>query len=247
MIVSNKVFRCGTFHRKTRTPSMAVTDDKPYRETLLIIDRKSNRPGGLSYPERIKTVDCRGCTCKFQFIVKWDMVVGFFVELKKKAGYAIHSSRPKLLDITYLPCSTRLLTSHQIEDALHVMNSTSNNGTARNYLRGRFGKFVNLLKVAYFGRKANGKLDSMKDDIDYMMENFVNSDEISFISLSDVSGKEFFDTNAQLKSHTPQDYTVTILSTYKVSPGNVRYTEINNNSNLECLSKQKMGNICWWN
>ena len=84
MIVLNKVFRCGTFHRKTRTPSMAVTDDKPYRETLLIIDRKSNRPGGLSYPERIRTVDCRGCTCKFQFIVKWDMVVGFFVELKKK-------------------------------------------------------------------------------------------------------------------------------------------------------------------
>ncbi len=96
---------------------------------------------------------------------------------------------------------------------------------------------MNLIKVAYLGRNANGKLDSTKDDIDYMMENFVNSNEISFISLSDVSGKEFFDTNAQLKSHTPQDDTVTI-STYKVSPGDVRYTKIKNNSNLECLSKQ---------
>jgi hypothetical protein len=75
------------------------------------------------------------------------------------------------------------------------------------------------------GRKANGKLDSTKDDIDYMMDNFVNSDEISFISLSDVSGKEFFDTNDQVKSHTATDDTVTI-STYKVSPGDVRYTEI---------------------
>jgi hypothetical protein len=129
------------------------------------------------------------------------------------------------------------LTFHQIEDALHVVNSTSNNRAARNYLHGQFGKFVNLIKVAYLGRKANGKLDSMKEDIDYMMENFVNSNEISFISLSNVSGKEFFDTNVQLKSHTPQDDTVTI-STYKVSPGDVRYTKIKNNSNLECLSEQ---------
>ncbi len=132
--------------------------------------------------------------------------------VKKKAGYAIHSSHPKLLDITYLPLSTHLLTSHQIEDAHHVVYSTSNNGAARNYLRGQFGKFVNLIKVAYLGRKANGKLDSTKDNIDYMTENFVNSDEISFISLSNVSGKEFFDTNAQLKSHTPQDDTVTICA-----------------------------------
>ena len=157
--------------------------------------------------------------------------------VEKKAGYAIHSSRPKLLDITYLPCSTRLLTSHQIEDALHVMNSTSNNGTARNYLRGRFGKFVNLIKVAYFGRKANGKLDSMKDDIDHMMENFVNSDEISFISLSDVSATDFFDTDAQVNSGKTPDDTVTI-STFKLSPGDVRYTEIKNNTNLDGLSKQ---------
>ncbi len=96
---------------------------------------------------------------------------------------------------------------------------------------------MNLIKVAYLGSKANGKLDSTKDDIDYMMENFINSNEIFFISLSDVSGKEFFDTNAQLKSHTPQDDTVTI-STYKVSPGDVCYTEIKNNSNLKCLSKK---------
>jgi hypothetical protein len=56
MIVSNKVFWCGTFHQKTRTSSMAVTANKPYRETLLLNDRKNNGPGGLSYPKRIKTV-----------------------------------------------------------------------------------------------------------------------------------------------------------------------------------------------
>ena len=36
MIVSNKVFRCGVLYRKTRTSSMSVTDDKPYRQTLLL-------------------------------------------------------------------------------------------------------------------------------------------------------------------------------------------------------------------
>ncbi len=111
MIVTNKVFQCGTFYQKTRTSSMAATDDKPYRETFLINDRTNNQQGGLSYPKRIKTVDCKGCTCKFQFIVNWDMVFGFFVELKKKAGHAIHSSHPKLHDFTYLPLSTCLLTS----------------------------------------------------------------------------------------------------------------------------------------
>ena len=238
MIVSNKVFRCGVLYRKTRTSSMAVTVDKPYRQTLLLNDRKNNRSGGLSHPKRIKTVDCRGCTCKFQFMVKWDTSFGFFVELKKKAGFAIHSSHPKLLDTTYIPLSTRLLTSHQIEDALHVVNSTSNNGAARNYLHGRFGKFVNLIKVAYLCRKANGKLNSTKDDIDFMMENFVNSDEISFISLSDVSAKDFFDTNADPKSLTEDDNDTVTISTYKVSPGDVRYTEIKNHSSLEGLSKQ---------
>ncbi len=132
--------------------------------------------------------NCRGCTCKFRLIVKWDMLLGFYVELKHKAGHAIHSSHPKLLDITYLPLSTRLLTPHQIEDALHVVNSTSNNGSARNYLHGRFGKFVNLINVAYLGRKAKWKIDSTKDEIDIMMGDFVNSDEISLIFLSDIRG-----------------------------------------------------------
>ena len=165
------------------------------------------------------------------------MLLGFYGELKHKAGHAIHSSHPKLLDITYLPLSTCLLTPHQIEDALHVVNSTSNNGAGRNYLHGRFGKFFYLIKVANLGRKANGKLDSTKDEIDIMMGDFVNSDEISFISLSDVSATDFFDTDAQVNSDKTPDDTVSI-SSFKLSPGDVRYTKIKNNTNLEGLSKQ---------
>jgi hypothetical protein len=56
MIVMNKVFWCGTFYQKTRTSSMVATDDKLYRETLLLNNRKNNRQGGLSYPKRIKSL-----------------------------------------------------------------------------------------------------------------------------------------------------------------------------------------------
>ena len=72
-----------------------------------------------------------------------------------------------------------------------------------------------------------------------MIENFSTSDDISFISLSDVSGKVFFDNNldAQVKSPTHQDDTMTI-STYKVSPGEVRYTDIKNNNKLVGLSNE---------
>ena len=70
-----------------------------------------------------------------------------------------------------------------------------------------------------------------------MMGDFVNSDEISFISLSDVSATDFFDTDALVNSDKTQDDTVTI-STFKISPGDVRYTEIKNNTNLDGLSKQ---------
>ncbi len=96
--VMNKVFMCGTFYQKTRTSAMNVTDDTPYRETLLCNDRMHNRKGGLSYPKRIKTVDCRGCTCKFRFIVKWDTLLGFYVEFKVTQGWSCNSFFPSKAD-----------------------------------------------------------------------------------------------------------------------------------------------------
>ena len=72
------------------------------------------------------------------------------------------------------------------------MNATYNNGTARNYLHGKFGKFINLMKAANLCRRANGDLNSPKDDINLMMDNLVNSNEISFVSLLDVPVKITF-------------------------------------------------------
>ena len=74
-----------------------------------------------------------------------------------------------------------------------MINATSNNGCARNYLHGKFGKFVNIIKIAYLCRRENGTINSTKDDIDVVMENLAESDEVSFVSLSYVPVKEFFE------------------------------------------------------
>jgi hypothetical protein len=125
-----------------------------------------------------------------------------------------------------------------MEEALHVVNATSNNGCARNYLHGKFGKFVNIIKIAYLCRRENGTINSAKDDIDVMMENFAESNEISFVSLSDVPVKEFFESKeiTTLKCNTNHD-TVTI-STMKSFSGEIHYREINENPNTECLLDQ---------
>ncbi len=62
-----------------------------------------------------------------------------------------------------------------------------------------------------------------------MMENFAESNEISFVSLSDVPVKEFFESKeiTTLKCNTNHD-TVTISI----------YREIHENPNTECLLDQ---------
>jgi hypothetical protein len=104
-------------------------------------------------------------------MVKWDLH-GFYINLQQKASNPYHTSHPKVLDPSSILLPTRLLTSNEIEDTLHFVKSTSNNGSAQNYLHGKFGKFVNIIKIAYLHRRENCHLLSTKDDIDHMMENF---------------------------------------------------------------------------
>jgi hypothetical protein len=71
-----------------------------------------------------------------------------------------------------------------MEEVLHVVNATSNNGCARNYLHGKLEKFVTIIKIAYLCWRENGTINSAKEDIDVMMENLAESNEKSFVSLS---------------------------------------------------------------
>jgi len=128
---------------------------------------------------------------------------------------------------------TRLLTFDEIDNIVHIVNATSNNGSGCNFIHGKFGKFISLMKVAYLCRRGNGDLHSPRDDIDQMMDNMAKSDEISFVSLSDVPIKDYFD-------ELSNDYNVDTLtmSTTKSFTGHVHYQPINESSAISSLSAQ---------
>ncbi len=160
----------------------------------------------------------------------------------QKAGNPYHESHPKVLDPSSIPLPTCLLTSNKIEETLHFVKSTSNND-----LHGKFGKFVNIIKIAYLhrSRRENGLLLSTKDDIDHMMENFELSEDISFVSLSDVPMREFlksaesnapkFTTKQDNAHQTPTNNKTVTVSTVKDFSGKVQYTEINKLPDIPCL------------
>jgi hypothetical protein len=126
-----------------------------------------------------------------------------------------------------------LLTSDQIDNIVHIVNATSNNGSACDYIHGKFGKFISLMKAAYLCRRENGDLNSPRDDIDQMMDNMAKSDEISFVSLSDVPMKDYFDVNS-----TDCDVTTMTMSTTKLFTGHVLYEPINKSSAISSLATQ---------
>jgi hypothetical protein len=87
------------------------------------------------------------------------------------------------------------------------------------------------MKVAYLCRRENGDLNSPRDDIDHMINNMAKSDKISFVSLSNVSIKDYFDVTT---TYCNVD-TVTI-STTKSFTGHVHYEPINESSAISSLS-----------
>jgi hypothetical protein len=81
---------------------------------------------------------------------------------------------------------------------------------------------ISLMKEAYLCRRENGDLNSPRDDIDQMMDNMAKSNEISFVSLSDVPIKDYFDVN-----NTDCNVDTMTISTTKSFTGHVKYEPIN--------------------
>ncbi len=199
----------------------------------MVNDSKNNWVKENYFPKRIKTVDQRGCACRFQFVVKWDINVCFYIEIKQRSGHAFHVSHTKSIDPNSVAVQTRLLTSDQIDNIVHIVNATSNNGCARNYIHGKFSKFISLMKVAYLCRRENGDLNSPRDDIDQMMDNMAKSDKISFVSRLDVPIKDYFDVN-----NTDCNVDTITISTTKSFTGHVHYEPIKEDSKISSLSAQ---------
>jgi hypothetical protein len=221
------------------------TDPDQFRNTSLQNDRRNNRKDGKLRAKSIKLVDRRGvCTCKFQFMVKWD-IDGFYIDLHRNAGHPYHTYHSKILDPNSIPLPTQFLTSNQIEDALHVIKATSNNGSARNYLSEKFDHFVNLSKISYLKSQENGHLLSPHDDIEHMMDNFALFGDISFVSLSDVPVEEYFAEKCTVKSLTTLLNSGTVSTSFKNTitvatakdfSGKIVYTEIHAFPGIACMA-----------
>ena len=231
---NNRVFRCGTYHRSPRSSTNAFDDLIAYRCSSLIHDKANNRENGKKLPKRIKTVDNSCQSCKFQFTVKWIVNAYFYIELRQKSGCSLHISHTKNLDPGIISIPTRLLTTDQFMDVVHVSNATSNNGSGRNYLHSKFGLILSSMKAAYLSRRENGVIQSAEDDITLMMDNMYKSKEISFVSLADVPANDYCDGPVLNDSSG----TVTI-STRKHFSGDVECRQIPpEGSEVSCLTPQ---------
>ncbi len=164
-------------------------------------------------------------------MVKWDLLIGFYVELGLRSGHPNHHSHPKVFDPTSIPFPTRLLTSQEREETMHVVNATCSNASGRNFTKVKMGKFINTIKIIYLSNKTSEKYDSAKDDIELMIDDFESSDGISFVALSNVPMKEFFPDLAE----DTKDDTVTI-SSHTSSPGCVISQKIKDHADMSDLA-----------
>ena len=172
-------------------------------------------------PKKVKTkaLQDEKQLCPFNFVIKWDNN-GFFVTLARRSGCATHAYHRQIFEKGVLPFPTRLLTKDQIENTTEIVKAAASKAVGRNFLHGKFGRFINSLKINYLASKSNVGKDSTKlGDISRMLDDFENANEIAFTSLSDVPLSDLTDS-LQDERLNLRNETVTI-STNKEEGGHV--------------------------
>ena len=185
---AHRRFVCGCMSRPARrSEAMNVTPDNPYREVSLVNNRRNNRPDGMNGPRKVKTKASQDQkqNCAFNFVIEWDRY-GFYVKLNKRSGCCTHTFHPRIWQRGVLPFPTRLLTKDQIENTKEIVKAAASKAVGRNFLRGKFGRFINSIKINYLASKDNVGKSSKLGDISRMLGDFENAQEIAFTSLSDV-------------------------------------------------------------
>jgi len=237
---NNRRFICGTLGKTfKKSVAMPITKSMQYRETSIIKNRKNNRPDGQTGPKRRKVVGSTA-KCPFSFTVKWDHR-GFYVELKQNAGDPYHKFHPQILKPTSMSFPTRLLTEEQLDDTKEVVSATCNKGVGRNFIRRKFGRFINSIKIAYLSSKSdNSKSNATKGDIVRMLDDFEHSDEISFTTLSDVPIDQLTDKLNDERCLSTQE-TLTIASTKhaKKTVVNTDIATLQYGEQIEAAAKQE--------
>ncbi|KAL7465293.1 hypothetical protein ACHAXS_005615, partial [Conticribra weissflogii] len=200
-------FVCGDCYRQRKQKGMAQTLHMPYRSSSLVHDRLNSRGKlGLNGPKRVKTTNTDNI-CKFCFTVSCDNY-GFFVDLNFNNGNPLHIGHPKPLPGINIPLPTRLLSEEEKEDIVNVHESSGNNVAGRNFMRGKFGKFLNSMKVDYLKRKKNANNGAESDDIEFMLESFYKSKEIHFTTLTDMPMSLLDLKDNQNESHQSESTTI---------------------------------------
>ena len=175
------LLRCGAF----RCRSESAEDHPNFCSTSLVANHKNRRQNGRAKSRR-RHVRVKG-VCPFRFNVKWDEH-GYYVFLTNNFGNPRHQFHPQPFDPSTLPIPTSLLTEEEEQDTHHVTNSTCVT-SGRNYVFSKFKQFLSRAKVAYLMSKDQGI--TKEDDITQMLDQFENSDQIKFSSITDVPTSEF--------------------------------------------------------
>ena len=227
---SRRVKCKGCYRPERKSKAMPITDDNPFRSTSLVHDRKNSRGrNGIKLSKRVKT-PMQKVVCKMKFTIKWDEY-GFYVELDRASGCHIHNDHPKPLDISAIPYPSRLLTQEQIEDTCQVVAATSNKATGRNFAFNKYGHFISTMKIAYMQDKLNhvDGATSKEDDICRMLQNFKDSDDIKFTTLSDIPVQD-------LKGYDGVSNETVTVSTTKNDDGTVTNTPVSELLGLSSLN-----------
>ncbi len=105
-------------------------------------------------------------------------------------------------------------------------------------MRGKFGKFINSLKVDYLYQKFN-KSDHASDDIANMLDDFENRKKTSFTTLSDVPINEYLQSCKSNKESGASN-SMTIQTTQKRYGSVINKPIQEDDQNLSLTSLQKL-------
>jgi hypothetical protein len=178
---------------------MSIDDNHQFRKVSLVHNRKNNRKLGKGGPGAPIQNSHHGnsSTCKFGFVIKCDQH-GYYVNLERRAGEATHSGHPCPINPKLLSHPTRLMSKEEKRDARHAMDAQSSKAAGRNFIFGKFGKYISNIKIAYLSSASEDANLQGKCDIASMLETFKASDEIRCMSLSDIPVEEYFEQTSVL-------------------------------------------------
>ena len=112
--------------------------------------------------------------------------MGIYVNLSHNSGTLIHQGHPRTFEQSDAAFPTRLLTADEKDTAKAMVESSFVNGTGRNFLHARMGRFLERMKISYLSRRSDDK----PDNITPMLDSFRESDEVKYTILSDISAAD---------------------------------------------------------